>query len=271
MLNLVCVAVSKNEGRYFKDWIEWHLKLGVEHFFIYDACTELSTFKVLEPYVWKGLVSIIPTTFHPCQNQSYTHCLRRLHGVARWALVIDVDEYINTHGLEDTNLVHWLKNYEKPNIGAVGIAWACYGSNAIDKYEDIPVWKRFTERVDYEGKHSHHTRHIKSFVRPECFHFADDPHWLKTKPGCPTVDPNFRQLWTSEYKSWDFPTDKIILNHYVTKTREEWLEKCSRGSADSGPTAYNARKVEAFDAHMMACEREDNSIWSVAKKIGLMS
>ena len=32
----VC-AIAKNEGPYFKEWIEWHRKQGVEKFYIYEG------------------------------------------------------------------------------------------------------------------------------------------------------------------------------------------------------------------------------------------
>lgn len=31
----VC-AIAKNEGPYFKEWIDWHLSKGVDRFYIYD-------------------------------------------------------------------------------------------------------------------------------------------------------------------------------------------------------------------------------------------
>lgn len=33
---LAICAIAKDEGSYFSEWIEWHLKMGVEKFYIYD-------------------------------------------------------------------------------------------------------------------------------------------------------------------------------------------------------------------------------------------
>ena len=33
---LAVCAIAKNEGPYFREWIEWHRKQGVEKFYIYD-------------------------------------------------------------------------------------------------------------------------------------------------------------------------------------------------------------------------------------------
>lgn len=270
MFDLICCAVSKHEGLYLKDFIDWHKALGVDKFVIYDEGSDHETLKVLEPYCWREDVEYIPSTKHPAQYQSYWNCIQRYVGITEWILFLDIDEYINPHGLDDLNLKNFLKKFNHPNIGAVGMAWNCFGTSESNLYEDSPVWERITMRVDYEGKEKHHTRHIKSFIRPQCVATVNDPHFFPMKQGFYTVDPNNRVLHTSEWKSWDFPMDQINISHYVTKTKEEWVKKFERGSADSGPDAHNARKLEDFERHISACTREDKTIWKVAQKIGLM-
>ncbi|MDR0796472.1 MAG: glycosyltransferase family 92 protein, partial [Tannerella sp.] len=53
---LTVCAIAKNEGPYFKEWIEWHQKIGVEKFYIYDNESGDHTKEVLEPYIESGLV-----------------------------------------------------------------------------------------------------------------------------------------------------------------------------------------------------------------------
>lgn len=265
---LICCAVSKHEGRYLKHWIDWHHRLGIEKFVIYDEGSEHLALRELQDYCWNGLVEYVPATTHPVQYQAYANCASRYAGRAKWILYIDIDEFVNPYGLESMDLKLWLRNYEYRSIAGVAIAWHCFGSNAENIYTPHPVWERITQRVDYEGAHPH-SKHIKSFMRPEFISEFNDPHWIKTKPGFVTVDPNMRVITISEYAANDFPVDKIVLNHYSTKTKEEWLGKFARGSADSGPDAYNARKMEDFDRHMLACTRDDKTILEVAAKIGL--
>ncbi len=162
-----------------------------------------------------------------------------------------------------------LKSFIRHGVGGVAFPWHCFGTSETDKFENVPVWKRITKRVDYEDTQRHHSKHIKSIVRPECIRLIDDPHWIKTHPLFPTVDLQGRPITISEHKDNYLPTD-IVWNHYVTKTKEEWVKKFERGSADSGPDAHNARKLEDFERHISACTREDKTIWKVAQKIGLM-
>lgn len=269
MFNLIACAVSKHEGRYLNDWLQWHKRLGVEKFVLYDEGGEHLTHQVLQKYCWDGLVDFIPAPQHPVQYQAYSNCINRYVGKSDWVLFLDIDEFICPTGLQNLDLRAWLNKFNHHNIGAVGMAWSCFGSNEKDVYEPIPVWERIVHRVDYEETAKHHTRHIKSFVRPQCVRSVFDPHLFSLKTGFITVDPKFRPLHTSEWKSWEFPMDEVFVAHYSTKTREEWALKFARGSADSGPDAHNARKMEMFEAHIKACTRVDHSMQLMAKRLGL--
>jgi len=269
MHSLVLCAVSKHEGKYLKDWIEYHRRLGIEKFIIYDEGSDHKTMQVLQDYCWDGLVEYVPATTHPVQYQAYSNCIKRYTDKTEWILFLDVDEFIVPKTFKDLNLVKFLARYTHPNIGGVAMAWSCFGTNKNDYYEEIPVYDRIFMRVDYEDTAKHHTRHTKSFVRPHCVHLCNDPHYFPMKPGYHTVDPNGRVVTTSEWASDNFPVDDIYVAHFSTKTREEWGWKFARGSADSGPDAYNARKIEMFDNHIKACSREDRSVQEMARKLGL--
>ena len=53
---LAICAIAKNEGPYFKEWIEWHLNHGVDKFYIYDNESTDDTKSILEPYIKRGIV-----------------------------------------------------------------------------------------------------------------------------------------------------------------------------------------------------------------------
>ncbi|MDE6508864.1 MAG: glycosyltransferase family 2 protein [Muribaculaceae bacterium] len=53
---LAVCAIAKNEGPYFKEWIEWHRSQGVEMFYIYDNESTDCTRQVLQPFIATGMV-----------------------------------------------------------------------------------------------------------------------------------------------------------------------------------------------------------------------
>ena len=53
---LAIVACAKNEGTYFKEWLDFHILVGVTKFYIYDNESDDNTKEVLQPYIDKGIV-----------------------------------------------------------------------------------------------------------------------------------------------------------------------------------------------------------------------
>ena len=102
------------------EWLEYHLHVGVEHFYVYDnSDTERgSLWKLLQPYVKEGLVTYIRWTHKVCvpkrlvgvfHKGPYAHrssqyaagssCLRRYAQYNDWMAFFDVDEYLIPAGL----------------------------------------------------------------------------------------------------------------------------------------------------------------------------
>ena len=69
--DLSVVAIMKNEGPYLKEWLDYHLLAGVEHFYLYDNESPDNQAEVVKPYVEAGLVDYIPA---PGQVMQYITC-----------------------------------------------------------------------------------------------------------------------------------------------------------------------------------------------------
>lgn len=52
-------AVFKNEGKYLKEWIEYHQLIGVDHFYLYDFGSSDSSLNILKPYLQSNMVTLI--------------------------------------------------------------------------------------------------------------------------------------------------------------------------------------------------------------------
>jgi len=91
---LAVCAIMKNEGRYLREWIEFHKIVGVERFYLYDNGSTDDTCDVLAPYVRSGDVILTDWALHPGQVQAYDHCLKQNASKARWIAFIDLDEFL---------------------------------------------------------------------------------------------------------------------------------------------------------------------------------
>ena len=219
---LAVCAIAKNEGPYFKEWIEWHHKQGVEKFYIYDNESTDCTKEVLAPYIESGVVEY---TYFPGQKRqlaAYDDCFERHRLETRWLAVIDLDEFIVP--MKDKTIPEYLHRMEK--FSAVEINWLVYGSGGAKTQEPGGVMERFRH-------HSLPEHRLNTHVKSVC-----DPRRVCTMTGCHeaarisgrVVDSHGVPL--KKVKGDRVPQQDIIrINHYAIKSYEEFLAKRARGRA----------------------------------------
>lgn len=219
---LAVCAIAKNEGPYFKEWIEWHHRQGVEKFYIYDNESTDETKEVLAPYIESGLVDY---TYFPGKKQqlaAYDDCFERHRFETRWLAVIDLDEFIVP--IKDKNIPDFLHRMEK--FSAVEINWLIYGSSGAKTKEPGNVMDRFKKHSIPE--HQLNT-HVKSIV---------DPRRVCSMVGCHEAARLFGKAADSHgvplkkcFRDRKPQQDVIRINHYAVKSYEEFLAKRLRGRA----------------------------------------
>ena len=84
----------KNEGPYLKEWLEFHLMTGVEHFYLYDNNSDDETIEILKGYIQRGIVSYQFWPDHPGQLKACMHTLTNYKNDSFWIAFIDLDEFI---------------------------------------------------------------------------------------------------------------------------------------------------------------------------------
>ncbi len=219
---LAVCAIAKNEGPYFKEWIEWHRRKGVEKFYIYDNESTDGTREELAPYIESGLVDYTYFPGRKRQLAAYDDCFERHRLEARWIAVIDLDEFIVP--IQDRTIPDFLRRMEP--FAAVEINWLVYGSGGARKREPGGVMERF-RRHSLPG-HRLNT-HVKSIA---------DPRRVCTMIGCHeaarlsgrSADSHGVPL-TKGFGDRTPQQDVIRINHYAVKSYEEFLEKRARGRA----------------------------------------
>lgn len=234
---LAICAIAKNEGPYFKEWIEWHRTHGVEKFYIYDNESTDNTREVLAPYIESGIVEY---NFEPGFNRQlavYDKCLERHRFDTRWIAIIDIDEFIVP--VKDESIPTFLKRFE--SYPAVEINWLIYGSSGARTQKSGGVMERFK-------RHSlpDHilNRHVKSIVDPRRVFSMIGCHEVARING-KTADSHGNPV-THNFREREPQQDVIHINHYAVKSYEEFMAKRARGRA-RGKVSKRIRGVEYFD------------------------
>lgn len=230
---LAVCAIAKDEGPYFKEWIEWHRGMGVEKFYIYDNESTDCTRQVLEPYIASGLVEYRFFPGYRMQLAAYDDCLENHRFDMRWLAFIDLDEFIVP--VQDKSIPVFLKRFE--HVSAVEINWLIYGSGGAVKKSEAPVMARF--RHHSEASHPLN-RHVKSIVDPRRVFSMIGCHEVARISG-KAADSHGNPI-RKHFREREPQQDVIRINHYAVRSREEFLEKQNRGRASGTqktvPSAY---------------------------------
>lgn len=223
---LSVVVIAKNEGPYFKEWLDWHISKGVEKFYVYDNESTDETKEVLKPYIEKGIVDYTYFPGYRMQLAAYDDCLKRHRYDTRWLAVIDMDEFIVP--LDKPTIPEYLRELEKSPV--VEINWLCYGSSGQKERLPGGVMERFRRHSVPSHPLNHH---VKSIFDPRRVYGMIGCHEAARING-KAVDSNGKRVKVA-WRDREPLHERIKINHYAVRSYEEFIEKKGRGRA-SGPT-----------------------------------
>lgn len=220
-------SIIKNEGPYLDEWIKYHLCAGVQHFYLYDNDSNDNTREVLDAYIKQGIVTY---SFFPGRGKqlyAYSDCCKRYGKESYLVAFIDADEFIvfdlNGSGKDAFSII---RPFIHGRVSGLGLNWLRFGNSGQSKKEDGGVIERFQMR---EGKYSNT---IKTIAMPSRIYCWESPHFPVFYKGFYSTDcygnRTFRHSVTTLAESYP-----IWLNHYVTKSTEEWVARKKLGWADS--------------------------------------
>ena len=234
LYDLAFVAIMKGEEPYVKEWLDYHLLTGVDHFYIYDNESTPEFKKILQPYIDAGIVTY---TLFPGKNrlmEAYNDAVKRFKFECRYMAFVDGDEFVLPKSKPTITEIVVLSG----NTRAAGLAidWIFYGSNGQEEADYTHgVLERFTRRA------SNVDRQVKSVTNPRKVDFLNIAHFAYFFPENYSVNEvggivpgPFNEARTA---------DKIEMHHYHLKSREEYENRIRRGNADG----LNPRTLEFFE------------------------
>jgi len=229
-LGVAIVAIVKNEADYLEEWLAFHLALGVDHFFIYDNGSTDTSAVLLERYINHGLVTRIDWPIGGGQLPAYNHALRMFGSTSAWLAFYDPDEFLVP--LLDDDIPSFLARY--PDAADIRVPRVEFGFSGRRSKPDGLSIDNYTHVANVLELDPKLPPRVKSIVRPHAVS-AVDIHLAfpadVPAPGQPT-------------KTYEVELRGVAqLNHYYTRSWEEFEAKRFRGSA----TGRIARPSVEFD------------------------
>jgi len=222
-VDLAICAIMKNEGPYVKEWIDYHRLVGVKRFYIYDNESTDNMKEILTPYIESGIVVYKYFPGQAMQLPAYNECLKDYRDKMQWLAVIDADEFIVPK--KYNTIIDFLKEYE--DYPAIGIAWQMFDSNGHKERPKGGVLENFT-RVHFSDSK---VTMLKSIVQPQYVREMS-VHRHKLVNGEYTINENKKRYFSD--KIIDSSRTSIQINHYYTKSYDEFVIRCKKGNAYTG-------------------------------------
>lgn len=206
---LSVILTIKDEVTYLKEWLEYYLIQGVDHFYIFDNESSDNIKEVLQPYIEKGIVTYNFFEGQTPENQKiiYNKAIEEYKYESKWLAPLDTDEF--AYAPNYATLSEYLKDNEKYN--QIAMKWYIYGNSGHETRPNGLVIESYTMREKYPSGPT------KAFVRgTKVLYMLVHKHSVVGK----TKYPN---------------TNEIRCNHYFGKSVEEYkAKKMKRGAIDGG-------------------------------------
>jgi hypothetical protein len=208
----------RDDNSYLDEWVDYHLKIGFDHIVIYD---NLSTEPVIPKWDDKVTVFLDSSEFRVFPafdtHKFVIDFMRPL-----WLLHLDIDEFLVLYKHKSVNEL--LMCYDK--YGGLVVNWRIYGSSGHIKRPDGLVKDNYIYRTpdiyagaeggNSIGKVAVNVKYFKGVVNP---HFAISERNIVNEDCVVTKDGIINS-----------PCKTCRLNHYYTRSYEEWSNKVRRGN-----------------------------------------
>ena len=242
---LAVVVIVKNEELYIREWIEYHRLAGISHIYLYDNGSTDRTAEYVRPYAEEGFVTMTYFPGRGMQTAAYNDALKKYGKDCRYMAFIDADEFLFSvkPGRKLPEVVEEIMK-ENPKACGLAVNWAMFGSAGFkERPKSGGVLSNYVYRA---GPGERGTDCVKTIVRPETVYRYNHPHYPEYMLGGFSVDENGRRAKGGRNPGPE-PV-RIRVNHYFTKSEEEWIERRKLGKADK-KDEKDVRTIDEFYRH----------------------
>ena len=240
---LAVCAIARNEGRYIYEWLSFNHFVGVERFVIFNNNSTDNMVEEIRRWPRADCVTVIDWSPVPGQLAAYSHMLGKYRDLAEWCAFIDCDEFICPRSsLSVPDVLRSLS----PLCNGVFLHWLMFGSSGLMNYEPKPITQRFVKR-GYDDFGPNNVG--KTIVRLSAAIEIAGPHIIRCEgrlinDSNDLVNQDCHGIHTSSSHRY------LALNHYYTKSVEEWHWRRSLGKADKTSADPDFRRNERdFELH----------------------
>lgn len=233
--HVIC-AIIKDEHLFLEEWIDYHLSLGFDRIYLYEDFTSKPHNEITDRYDIVELHSMreIPSCVEGKTSRQcavYNWFVQNKKDECDWCLFTDIDESLR---LEEGLTLDELTSEFEGDAG-IQIWWKVYGCGGHIKRPNLSVQEAYGNDFKPHVKHGITNYDYKSFVN--------------MKRGISFINCHYhRKIVNTHHRRGDYryarneiTWDKCWIDHYMSKSWEDWEARLDRGNITKG-----IRNVEYF-------------------------
>ena len=250
-MRILAVLTVRNEGAFLLEWLAHHRAVGFTDFLVFsNDCTD-GTDTMLDRLADMGVLTHIrnpgPHAKGPQWDALKTASQHPLFATADWAMVLDIDEFVNIHtgARRIPDLVAAL-----PDATAIPLTWRMFGNAGVIPYTDAHIRHSFTHAAPAVLHWPWRASLFKTLFRVDGTYTKLGVH----RPRNPDASRLESQHWfdgSGRELPRQFHTSGVIsplgtdnfqlaqLNHYALGSMQSYLVKCDRGRANRDASAFD--------------------------------
>ena len=243
----VCLCTpAKNENRYIREFVEHYEKYGVDKIFLYDNNDiEGEKFdEILSDYIEKGFVEVRDWRGKAkALMQMMNDCYQTNYQIYDWLIFYELDEYI--HLSNYTNIKPFLNLPRFKHCEVIYLNLICHTDNNLIYYDNRSLAERFPRTVPKYKKGGYRLE-IKSILRGHIPNIEiTNNHLLSTDlHNCNGYGNKNRYYYKTYSNQNDYKN--YYIDHYYSKSTEEFIEKLNKGDAYIDTLKYVMQKVDKY-------------------------
>ena len=229
MIVLFCIA--KLEHLYIEEFCNHHLSIGFDAIYIYDNEDVPTYHRINLPKV-----HVIHFPGKVMQRAAIDHFTATIMPTVTHVIHMDCDEFIVLKKHE--TIQQFVQEYIKGDCAGIGINWRFFG-DSHKTFTNEHLRKRFTWFQRNGDRHIKTLFQTASFITYNTVHDVNVKGHIKSTNGTIIKGP------------WNDAIDLSVIqiNHYKTKTLEEFIYIRQRGRADIAGEETREKILESFHAH----------------------
>ncbi len=213
-MKIAICCIAKNEPD-IQEWIDYHKSIGFDDVIVVNDYSEMNPINciLINEHPFKDIVDR--------QQRVYTWILNQYRNEYDWIAFNDCDEFL----FPKVPLKELLEKYK--DYGGLGVNWVAFGSSGHNERQE-GVLRNYTYSIPKDNLYN---THIKTIVNTKygvgCFW---NPHSFSYSENKFCVNENF-EIIPDAFNP--FTENLIRINHYFTKSKEDWEIKMRRGRSDT--------------------------------------